>query len=209
MQPQVFSSDTTILDILRRRDSMSVVDLAEVLEVTATAIRQRLTRLMAQGLIERHVNRVGRGRPSHQYSLTDAGRRQTGANFADLAMALWQEIRRIKDPEVRRGLLARISRSLAETYADQIRGETIEDKMQSLANVFEERQIPFEVERSGELPILTALACPYPALAEQDRSICAMEKMLFEELLGEDIRLSQCRLDGSNCCTFELSEATH
>lgn len=209
MQPQVFSSDTTILDILRRRDSMSVVELAEVLEVTATAVRQRLTRLMAQGLIERHVNRVGRGRPSHQYSLTEAGRRQTGANFADLAMALWQEIRRIKDPEVRRGLLTRISRSLAETYADQIRGDTIEDKMQSLANVFEERQIPFEVERSGELPILTALACPYPALAEQDRSICAMEKMLFEELLGEDIRLSQCRLDGSNCCTFELSEAAH
>ena len=37
------------------------------------------------------------------------------------------------------------------------------------------------------------------------RGICAVEKMLFSNLLGGDIRLSQCRLDGHTCCTFEGS----
>ena len=171
--------------------------------VTATAVRQRLTRLLAQGDIERSTEQTGRGRPVHRYALTEKGRRRAGANFADLAIALWQEIREIKDPDVRRGLLARISKRLATLYAGQIRGSNLEEKMESLAALFRERQIPFEVERSHDLPVLHAAACPYPELAEQDRSVCSMERMMFSELLGENVRLSSCRLDGHNCCTFE------
>lgn len=199
------SSDTTILDLLRRGEALTVAQLSELMGVTATAVRQRLNRLMGQGLIQRQTAKSGRGRPSHRYELTPAGRRQSGANFADLAMALWQEIRQIKDADVRRGLLNRIAGQLATLYSDQIRGSTTEEKMASLVEIFEQRQIPFEIESSYELPVLTALACPYPDLAEQDRGVCAMEKMMFAELLGEDLKLSQCRLDGASCCTFELS----
>ena len=78
--------------------------------------------------------------------------------------------------------------------------------MESLAELFAERQVPFSVDqdRNG-LPILTALACPYPDLAEKDRSICALERILFSEVLGNSMQLSQCRLDGQNCCRFELN----
>jgi predicted ArsR family transcriptional regulator len=165
---------------------------------------------MAQGYIDRETTRAGRGRPSHQYRLTAKGRRKTGSNFADLAIALWHEVRAIQDLEVRRGLLQRLSKRLADVYAEQIAGETIEEKMDSLATLFSGRRIPFTVTRGEDkLPILTALACPYPDLAEQDRTICSMEKILFSQLLGEQVSLSQCRLDGESCCTFEVrSEGT-
>ena len=199
------SSDIGLLDVLRKAGPCTVAQLAAALEVTATAVRQRLTRLLAQGNIERTTERAGRGRPVHRYGLTEQGRRRAGANFADLAIALWAEIREIKDPEVRRGLLQRVSKRLATLYAGQVRGSTLEEKMESLAEMFRERQIPFEVGGSRELPILHATACPYPALAEQDRTVCSMERILFSELLGENVRLSNCRLDGHNCCTFEPS----
>lgn len=196
-------SDVAILDLLRKCESASVSELAGWTNVTATAVRQRLSRLMAQELIRRRTVRAGRGRPSHHYQLTEKGRRKTGANFVDLAMALWQEIREIKDPEVRQGLLQRLAHRLAVTYAAEIKGETIEDRMASLAELFSGRRIPFAVEHRDSLPVLTALACPYPELAEQDRSVCSMERMLFSELLGERMRLGECRLDGASCCTFE------
>lgn len=204
MSTEIIPSDIGLLDLLRKRGSLSVSQLALALEVTATAVRQRLTRLMAQGYVERLAEQGARGRPSHLYSLTETGRRKTGSNFADLALALWKEIRGIRDVEVRRGLLARIARQLAETYADRIRGETVEERMESLAGIFQERRIPFTVERGGDLPILTAFACPYPDLAEQDPSICAMERMMFADLLGRNVRLGNCRLDGGSCCTFEV-----
>ncbi len=205
MTDDIIPSDIAILDLLRKSDSLSIADLASLMEVTATAVRQRLTRLMAQGYIDRETTRAGRGRPSHQYRLTAKGRRKTGSNFADLAIALWEEIRAIQDVEVRRGLFQRLAKRLADVYADQIAGDTIEEKMESLASLFGEKRIPFTVTREeGKLPILTAVACPYPDLAEQDRTICSMEKILFSQLLGKQVSLTQCRLDGESCCTFEV-----
>lgn len=197
------SSDVALLDLLRKHGPLSVAQLTAAMEVTATAVRQRLTRLLALGDIERMAQRISRGRPVHRYQLTEKGRRRAGANFGDLAIALWQEIREIKDPEVRRGLLQRIGGRLASLYAARVRGSTTEEKLESLAELFRERQIPFDVERRNDLPLLQARACPYPELAEQDRSICSMERMMFSELVGENLRLSNCRLDGHNCCTFE------
>lgn len=203
MSTEIESSDVALLDLLRKYGPLSVAQLKLPMQVTATAVRQRLVRLLAQRDIERKTERMSRGRPVHRYALTEKGRRRAGANFADLAIALWQEIREIKDPEVRRGLLQRLSKRLATQYASQIQGETVEERMESLAELFRERQIPFEVDRSHELPLLRATACPYPDLAEQDRSVCSMERLMFSELLGTNVRLSDCRLDGHNCCTFE------
>ena len=38
--------------------------------------------------------------------------------------------------------------------------------MASIAGLMREREIPFEVSTTGGLPILSALACPYPELAK-------------------------------------------
>ena len=197
------SSDVGILDLLRKVAPLGVSELTRASGVTATAVRQRLTRLMSQGLVERQsLAPAGRGRPSHRYSLTEKGRRQTGANFVDLALALWKEIRAIQDPEVRRGLLARVAKSMAQMYTGQISGETTAERMRSVSRLFSERDVPFCVEESGSLPVLTALACPYPELAEQDRGICALERMMFSELVGGGLKLTNCRLDGDECCRF-------
>ena len=201
------SSDVSVLDLLRR-GPLRISQLASAMGVTVTAVRQRLTRLTAQGLVERQTVRFGRGRPYHEYLLTEAGRRQTGSNFADLAMALWQEIRQIKDSEVRRGLLQRLSQRLAAIYGDKIEGSTTAERMDAIAKLFSERDIPFVVEGGkggeGDLPVLKALGCPYTELADQDRTICSLERMLFSEVVGERLRLSECRLDGQSCCTFEV-----
>ena len=115
-------------------------------------------------------------------------------------------MRQIKDPEIRTGLMQRLAQSMAGMYGGQIRGDTVEERMVSVSRLLGERNIPFAVDRSEQLPVLTALACPYPELAEQDRGICAVEKLLFSELLGEKVRLTECRLDGaSNCCRFETN----
>jgi predicted ArsR family transcriptional regulator len=120
---------------------------------------------------------------------------------------LWTEIRAVKDPDVRHGLLKRIVTRLADVYRDQIKGESLDERMESLVELMRGRDIPFEVIKpvNGQLPVLKALACPYPSLAEQDRTVCSMEKMLFAEILGSGLRLSDCRLDGDAHCTFDMN----
>ena len=200
--PEVGASDTALMDVLRRWPAQSIAELAKAMGVTATAVRQRLTRLMAQGFVQRAVIREGRGRPRHQYQLTGLGRKSAGANFADLAIVLWNEIRQVADPTVRQGLLQRISGRLAEAYEGEVEGTSVEERLDSLARLFSARRIPFEVDKRQQLPVLKALSCPYPELAEKDRAVCAMERLLFSELAGVSLRLDECRLDGQSCCSF-------
>ncbi|MDC0936639.1 MarR family transcriptional regulator [Pirellulales bacterium] len=198
-------SDSPLLDHLRQQGDASVSELGQHLGVTATAIRQRLARLMDGGLVARSAVVEGRGRPSHRYRLTAAGVQSGGNNYDDLAMVLWEEVRAIEHPEIRRGLLARIAGRLMELYRSQVVGGSLLERMKSLAGLLAERDVPVVAEGSEEKPVLTVLSCPYPELAEQDRSICAMERKLFADVLGEPVRLTGCRLDGETCCTFELS----
>jgi predicted ArsR family transcriptional regulator len=202
---QTETSDKGLLDFLRREGAVTISRLVQEMGVTATAVRQRLQRLMAEGLIERRTERKTRGRPNHRYSLTEKGERSAGTNFADMAVVLWEEIKSVPDPEIRRGLLKRIAGRFVEQYRGELSGDTLGDRMQSLSRLMAERDIPFEVRQNAELPVLTALACPYPELAKRDRSVCTMEKLMLSEIFGENVRLSECRLDGASCCTFTPS----
>lgn len=244
------ASDQGLLDFLRSSGPQGVTEISAAMRVTATAVRQRLVRLLALGDIQRQTNRVGRGRPTHRYSLTVQGRRRAGSNFTDLAFVLWQELRSIENSEVRRGLLSRISKRMAGIYEEELAAtsnadgnssgsnatgeQSLVERMQSVADLFKRRKVPFEVRQADavsdgaasafvdvnsaagegaasdgrdtaivQLPVLAAQACPYPDLAEQDRGICSLEKMVFAELLGAPVKLATCRLDGDSCCTFQ------
>lgn len=217
-------SDGILLDLLRGGAGLTIHEMAEALGVTATAVRQRLTRLMAQGLIGRRSERgekgrVGRGRPNHVYELTAEGRRSAGSNFSDLAMVLWEELRAIPDPAVRRGLLARVSHKMADRYDEAVVADRFEEalpteqsslfeRMERLSKEYRRRAISFTVDQRGEMPVLNAHSCPYPDLAEHDHSICAMETLLLSEIVGEPLKLSKCRVAGDHCCSFEPSGAS-
>lgn len=198
-------SDQKLLDLMRERGAMSIAELTGAIKVTATAVRQRLTRLMNQGLIQREVQRVSRGRPSHRYTLTEKARRQGGGNFADLALVLWEEVRAIRDPQVRRGLFERLAAAMAGLYGKEVTGPTRKARLEGLQRLFDDRQVPMRVEAAAQGAKLTVLGCPYPDLAERDRGVCAMERMMFAKLLDAPLRLSACRLDGHSCCEFETS----
>ncbi|HTU25776.1 MAG TPA: hypothetical protein VMF30_10280, partial [Pirellulales bacterium] len=66
---------------------------------------------------------------------------------------------------------------------------------------------PAPATPSENAAVLTVWACPYPELAEVDRGICAMERLMFAELLARDVRLTACRLDGDPCCRFQTVPA--
>jgi DeoR family transcriptional regulator, suf operon transcriptional repressor len=199
------TSDAGLLDLLRIAGPLGVSELADAMEVTPTAVRQRLVRLLSQNAIQREATRHGRGRPKHRYWLTERGLSLTGSNFTDLAVTLWQDIRQSNDPELRRETLRRIAQALAAGYADQIRGNTAEERMHSLGELLSQRRIPVSVEHNDQGAVLTEHACPYPKLAEQDPGICNVERMMFSELLGQNVELTQCRLQGGTECRFQAS----
>jgi predicted ArsR family transcriptional regulator len=204
------NSDRPLLDLIRRRGPLTVPEMASELGVTATAVRNRLTRLVGSGMVERRVEHGGRGRPRHRYEASAEAHKRLGQNYADLAVVLWEEMMRtVEDRKLRRLLFARITERLAELYKSKVTGEAWQGRLVQLGTILHDRGIEAEViQREGdESPILKQHSCPYFELAEVDHTVCAMERKMFEKILGRGLRLSQCRLDGHRSCDFEAKPA--
>ena len=165
------TTDSGLLNLLRTTGPMGVADMASAMTVTPTAVRQRLGRIMAQGLVQREAIRVGRGRPRHRYRLTEKGLRVTGSNFTDLALALWREIDD-RDPQIRRNLLRRVIGTLVTAYGRQIEGRTMTQRMESLARLLARCGVPFSVTNGSDLPVLTAHACLSRTGGEGSDDLC-------------------------------------
>ncbi len=201
------SNDREFLDRLHRIGGATVQDLCVELGITATAVRQRLTRLYGQGLVSREAERIGRGRPRHTYLVTDAGLRELGDNYSDLALILWREMRRIEEPEVRDRLVGRVRDALVQRYGKVVTGHTVGKRIEELKSALTERGFDVEVDSSGGLPILRENNCPYFELASDDPAICELEQEVFQTVLGTDVTRTQCCLDGHSCCEFQPDAA--
>ncbi len=207
------SVDRKLLVVMRGGESLSIGELTDLLGVTATAIRQRIERLLEIGLIDREKVVAGRGRPTYQYRLTIAGHRSAGANSSDLADAMWREIQAIPDSEVRRRLLSCIAARLGRQYASEMQAdgveESLERRIERLSEMMSARHMTACMSHSGDLPVLDVGSCPYPTLTDTspDRAMCRLEEEMISEALGTPVHLSSCRLDGDSCCQFSASAA--
>ncbi|AMV37517.1 helix-turn-helix transcriptional regulator [Planctomyces sp. SH-PL62] len=201
------SSDRALLDLIRRRGPLTVGEMSQETGVTGTAVRNRLSRLLGAGLVVRETRQDGRGRPKHAYQASVEAHKRLGQNYADLAVALWEEMMgTVEDRKLRRVLFMRITERLAEMYRTQVKGDGWEGRLTQLSGLLQVRGVEAEVARDREdlPPFLRQHSCPYYELAELDRAICALERKMFEKVLGKGLRLSQCRLDGGRSCDFEV-----
>lgn len=202
----ITQTDDAVIQLLMHQGPMGISDMQHQLGVTATAVRQRLNRLMENGFIDRFKESVGRGRPVHVYRLTKAGINTAGNNLADLARALWSEIGTVCDEQTRQRIMAGTVQRLSEQYERFVDGDTVEERLNSTAKIFSDRDIPITVEEKDGLPVLKILACPYPDVGDNAHDICEMEKQLFSKVVGEEVVLCECRKEGDACCTYTTNK---
>ena len=200
------NGDRKMLEMLRRREGMTIHDIVRLSAVTATAVRLRLNRLMAQGLVSRLERRVGRGRPYYSYYPTERARAALGQNYGDLARAMWQELKGFEDRALAMKVLRRVADRLAERYRGDMRGDSVQERLGALRDLLRERGVDVELDENRKLPVLRQHSCPYHELAAVDRTVCGIEKRMFEKALDSELKLAQCRLDGHSCCEFEVRE---
>jgi predicted ArsR family transcriptional regulator len=177
-----------ILEFLKRNGSASIKDLEQLLGVTTTAVRQHLTTLQFEGYIERRAVHDGVGRPHHTYMATD------------------KEVFVLEGKEKTAWLLERVGSKLASRYARSVRAALLQDRVEELAGVLYQQGVLTDVDPADDNTIiLKTYNCPYHELAQEHREICEMDEGMMRKLLGSDVNLSACMMDGHGSCSFVVS----
>ena len=196
-----------ILEYLQKTGSATIKELVNLLGVTTTAVRQHLATLQAEGYLERRRVSTGVGRPHHAYSLTPKTHELFACHCDDLALTLLKEVFELEGPERAMLLLNRVGDRLAERYAPSVRSTVLQDRVQEMAGVLTNLGVIVDVVPSDvdNTFVLHTYNCPYHELAQEHREICEMDEKMMRQVLGSDVSLSVCMMDGHGKCSFVVS----
>lgn len=196
-----------ILEYLLRNGTASIKELERAAGVTATAVRQQLANLTAEGLVVMTQERQGVGRPRNVYQLTERSHSLFACYCDELALSLIHELLETEGTDKLRLLLGRVGNKLAVQYSRQISGEALGDRVRELSDLLDRRGIRADFEQKGDTIILHEYNCPYHDLASVHRDVCEMERSAFSQALGAEVILGNCIQDGHNSCQFHVSSA--
>jgi predicted ArsR family transcriptional regulator len=194
-----------ILEFLLRNGPTSIKELEGVTGVTATAVRQQLASLTAEGLVAMNKERQGVGRPRNLYQLTERSHSLFACYNDELALDLIHELMESEGVDKLRYLLNRVGSKLAVQYRRQIKGQVVGDRVRELSTVLDRRGIRVSLEQGDDVIILHEYNCPYHEIASVHRDVCEMERSAFSQALGADVTLGDCIQDGHHSCQFLVS----
>ena len=191
-----------ILDYLQRHGEATVKDLEELLGISTTAVREHLTHLQAKDLVTTRLVRNGPGRPHAVYFLTPEAQSLFPKEYDTLTNMLLREIANQDGPARLQLLLDAVGARLAEEYRDQVAGDGVEERLAALRAALERRGIPIEIQPSGDS--FRLFACPYLDVMQEHAGVCAMERRMVEQVLGEQIVLEGTIREGRRSCHFTV-----
>lgn len=196
-----------ILEYMQRKGSATIKDLEDLLRVTTTAVRQHLNTLQGEGYIERRrVLDASVGRPHHAYFLTEKVREVFACNCDDLALTLLEEVFALEGKERTALLLERVGGKLANRYAKSVRSTALQSRVEELAGALYSKGVLTDVmAHDNNTIILKTYNCPYHELAQEHREICDMDESMMRKVLGSEVNLSSCIMDGHAGCSFVVT----
>lgn len=207
-----------ILTLLRRRDRMSVEELAHELGLAGATVRRHLDVLQRDNYVSVTQVRGGTGRPRHLFSLTEAGADLFPHHYVRLTQRLLNEIVSLSADETagRSGdeiaglVFHKMSQRLASEYGPRIRGRSLEERVRSAVELIAEEGLDFEVELAADGPRLLGRGCPctrIDELAGQSHPAhpCDHDRQMLEALLGEPVRtLDRSELPHDFQCGYQV-----
>jgi len=203
------STRQQILEYLQRHGRGTVKELGSLLGLTSTGIRQHLTVLERDGLVEAHEERGRVGRPTLVYALTNKADALFPKTYDTLANVLLEEIRANEGNEKLQKLLRQVAHRLAAPYEERMRGKDLGERVKETAAVLEEQGClaDWSQDDTGAY-FIDEYSCPFPKIAERDRAVCALHVEFVGILTEGDARLTRSLLRGERACTYRIRPAS-
>ncbi|GIV95668.1 MAG: TrmB family transcriptional regulator [Herpetosiphonaceae bacterium] len=200
-----------ILQYIQRHGSATIKELEAAFDVSATAVREQISHLLAEGLLTATKVRQGAGRPSFRYLLTAKAQALFPKGYDVLINLLLEEILVLDGREKLQLILDRVGKRLAEQYANRTDGypdgSELRERLTALAAALEKQGMPIAVHELSEGKfVVSEYACPYFDVAQEHSGVCAMEQRMLEHVLGREVTITRRIVEGHHGCQFVIGD---
>ncbi len=205
--PRNASGRQAVLDLVQRDGPVSADALAGKLGLTTMAVRQHLSALEGEKLVEFEEEARPRGRPVKLWRTMP----KAAGRFADSHSALAVD------------LIAQMKKAFGETGMDRILklrtaeqeriyrastggARTLKARLDKLAKVRSAEGYMAEVRRDGEGFLFIENHCPICAAARLCSGLCREELSLFKRVLGPEVDVERTShiLAGAGRCAYRV-----
>jgi predicted ArsR family transcriptional regulator len=193
-----------ILEALKLEGSLTVAQLAERLGVTESAIRQQLTLLESEGLLEYQDLKGRRGRPLRQYRLSASGDERFTRTYASLAESLLESLRDRLGPQAVETAFEGRREQMEAELRPMVRSATLRERVGQFAEAMATRGYMPTVAEDEQGISFSWHNCPVARVARQFAQPCAQEIRLIESLLGEPVSRETCIAKGDTACRYRI-----
>ena len=181
---------------------MTVSELTEALSISAMGIRQHLSILEEEGLVEYQREKQERGRPHHRYLLKEEAHSLFPTTYANFAVGLMQEVAKFNGPGFINKVFRSRMKSQLEMYQQRLDGKDLLDRIKELTQIRDEEGYMARYEENDDEFVLIEHNCPIAAIAQEYPHVCEIELALFRQSLGVKVYRVEHLMQGSHRCSY-------
>ncbi len=196
----------SLLTALKRAGEARADELAEVLDITVSAVRQHLTAMADDGLVDHVDVRNGPGRPAHVYRLTEMGDSLFPRTYGTIVNELLGELEE-EAPDLVDRLFERRRRRRVERAKERLAGLGFADKVVALAAILDDDGYLAEAVPGpdGSFRIVEH-NCAILAVASKYGAACGTELEFLREVLPEaTVERVAHLMAGGHVCAYEVA----
>jgi iron-sulfur cluster biosynthesis transcriptional regulator SufR len=194
-----------IMTLLKEHGQLTADELAELLGISAVAVRRHLTKLESDQLVTYEEVQRGMGRPSFVYQLGEAADDFFPRRYEELATSVLETISDLYGAEAVDAIFRLRSEHLIQAYRRQVNGQTLERRLDQLTQLREADGYMSSWEEAEEGTfILREANCPIIHVAEGCGSACNHDQALLEYLLDAEVERTGHLVNGDGACVYHV-----
>ncbi len=202
-----------ILDLLKWKGPQTAAELAKRIDITVVAVRQHLQSLTQDGMLQFDEERQAVGRPVHRWRLTETAQQKYPDQHSNLVSDLLLSVSENFGPSGVERVVEGRSRQMLARYRKRMPDPSISmgERIRALTELRNQDGYLAEfAEKEDGHWVVSENHCPIREAAQTCEGFCAWEVLLFQELLGETVRVERTehQLDGSRRCVYSIEEVT-
>ncbi|MBI3164576.1 MAG: winged helix-turn-helix transcriptional regulator [Anaerolineales bacterium] len=196
-----------ILQTLLKKPKSTINDLAEAVGINPISVRHHLNNLQMEGLVESQEERHGVGRPRLVYLLTNEGRERFPTRYLQLTTRLIAQMKESMPGSVVSKLFGKIAEDLVSEYANDIKGLSMEERLDFVKEMLGQEGFTVEWEKKGKQYEIHEISCPYYQIGMAHPEVCTVDQTLISKMLAVPANKVQCILNGGTHCTYVVDAA--